>query len=468
MSYALPAGTSPGLHLWAAGTLPLAKPSAAAAPATSPATAPAQGANPDTDAGPGAKRRGDVVQKAGDFIKNDVLSAADADDPLEQAIATALDSGNSGYTPDDFVAELGAMDGADKTRLLEIVNEGEVSIQDAATMVGQFQRYYGGDNRATASALRELYYPQVLDPFVQGADSVDGAVLDLNRGVQRGDAASRSDAALAQAVFKLSVQGENYSEESVQITDTGGGAQTGPGRSVGFDHLIAGLDGRMNPTAGGPNDAAIRAGVSVLGGNPSEIRSVDAVTWLGDVAATVQIGAEQLADPQRVGERLTERSLLEQIFMGNNSVNPEVMQRQLGPAAAAGWDKEAPFEDRLGDIIGTGLQVDPDAHTLGADIASAFDADSATFDNRYRSFADDVGLRYDPVTGAVSDADKQAFIDRYAANLDALGTGLYIKGRPGAATVFPEVLGATRDLARTNLDRWVEEIESGLMNETPS
>jgi hypothetical protein len=364
-------------------------------------------------------------------------SGPDADDPLKRAIATALDSGNSRYQPDDFLAELGAMDQADKTRLLDILNTGEVSIEDAATMVGQFQRYYGGDNRATASALRELYYPEALDPFVQGAGSVDGSVLDLESGVQRGDAASKSDAAFAQAVFKLSAQGENYSEESVQITSTIAGSN----QSVGFDHIIGALDGSMNPKADGPDDPVIRAGVWALGGNPSEIRSVDAVTWLGDLAATVQIGTEQIAaDPQL----------------------------QPGPAASVGWDTEAPFEDRLGDIIGTGLRVDPNGHDLGADIASAFDADSAVFGNRYRRFADDVGLRYDPATGAVSDADKQAFIDRYAPNVDALGAGLYIKGQPAAAFVFPEVLGATRDLALTNLDRWVEEVESGLRSETPA
>jgi hypothetical protein len=449
MSYTFPVGTPSAANLWVTGVPQFARPSATPAGTTSPARTLSSYPDPGPVSGQGSS------------------AAAAADDPLQQAIATALDRGHSRYKPDDFLAELAAMDEADKARLLDILNKGEVSIQDAATMVGQFQRYYGGDNRATASALREVYYPKVLDPFVQGAGAVDGSVLDLERGVQRGDAAGKSDAALAQAVFKLSAQGENYSEESVQITHTAAGAETGPGRSVGFDHLIAGLDGRMNATAGGPDDAVIRAAVSALGGDPGEIRSVDAVTWLGDVAATVEIGARQLADPQRVGERMTQRSLLEQIFSGNNSINPEVMQRQLGPAASAGWDKEAPLEDRMGDILGTGLQVDPEAHSLGADIASAFDADSPVFANRYRSYADDVGLRYDPATGAVSDADKQAFIDRYAPNVDALGTGLYVKGQPVAATVFPEVLGATRDLARTNLDRWVEEVESGLRNETP-
>ncbi len=383
------------------------------------------------------------------------------DDQLNRSIATALDRSNSRYKPDDFRAELGAMDSSDKSRLLDILNKGEVSVQDAATMVDQFQRYYGDDNRATVSALREVYYPQVLDPFVQGAGSVDSSVLDLERGEQRGDAASKSDAALAQAVFKLSAQGENYSQESVRIT----GTIDGQSRSIGFDHVIAGLDGRMNPQPDGPGDAVIRTGVSALGGNPGEIRSVDAVTWLGDAAGTVQIATEQLGDPQRVGERITQRSLLEQIFFAGNSVNPAVMERQLGPAAAAGWDKEMPLEDRLGDIVGTGLQIDPQAHNLGATVHSAFDVNSEVFQQRYRSYADDVGLRYDPATGAVSDADKQAFIDRYAPNVDALGTGLYVKGQPGAAALFPEVLGATREVARANLDRWVEEIQTGLGNE---
>jgi hypothetical protein len=389
--------------------------------------------------------------------------AADAalDDQLNRSIATALDKSNSRYQPDDFRAELGAMDSADKSRLLGILNKGEVSIQDAATMVDQFQRYYGGDNRATASALREVYYPEVLDPFVQGAGSVNSSALDLENGAQRGDAASKSDAALAQAVFKLSSQGENYSEESVRITGTIGGQS----RSVGFDHVIAGLDGRMNAQPSGPDDALIRTGVSALGGNPDEIRSVDAVTWLGDAAGTVQIATEQLGDPQRVGERMTQRSLLEQIFSGGNSINPPVMERQLGPAAAAGWDKEMPLEDRLGDIIGVGLKPDPNAHNLGATLASAFDPNAEAFQQRYHSYADDVGLRYDPASGAVSDADKQAFIDRYAPNVDALGTGLYVKGQPGAPAIHPEVLGATRDVARANLDRWVEEIEAGLGNE---
>jgi hypothetical protein len=229
--------------------------------------------------------------------------------------------------------------------------------------------------------------------------------------------------------------------------------------------VIAGLDGRMNAQPSGPDDALIRTGVSALGGNPDEIRSVDAVTWLGDAAGTVQIATEQLGDPQRVGERMTQRSLLGQIFSGGNSINAPVMERQLGPAAAAGWDKEMPLEDRLGDIIGVGLKPDPNAHNLGATLASAFDPNAEAFQQRYRSYADDVGLRYDPATGAVSDADKQAFIDRYAANVDALGTGLYVKGQPGAPAIHPEVLGATRDVARANLDRWVEEIEAGLGSE---
>ncbi len=420
--------------LWSAGTPPLAASSGTPAGTTTPsATTTTTTAAPV----PGSSPAAGPTTPPTSIVAPALPSAPDADDPLNRAIATALDSGNSRYEPGDFAAELNAMDQADKARLLEILNKGEVSIQDAAAMVGQFQRYYGGDNRATASALRELYYPEALDPFVEGAGSVDGSVLDLESGVQRGDAGSKSDAAFAQAVFKLSAQGENYGEESVQITSTIAGSS----QSVGFDHIIGALDGSMNQKADGPDDLVIRAGVWALGGNPSEIRSVDAVTWLGDLAATVQIGTEQIAaDPQ---------------------LPP-------GQAALAGWNTEAPFEDRLGDIIGTGLQVDPNGHDLGAGIASAFDADSAVFGNRYRRFADNVGLRYDPATGAVSDADKQAFIDRYAPNVDALGAGLYIQKQPAVAFVFPEVLGATRDLALTNLDRWVEEVESGLRSETPA
>lgn len=352
------------------------------------------------------------------------------------------------------------MDSADKSRLLDILNKGEVSVQDAATMVDQFQRYYGGDNRATASALREIYYPEALNRFIEGAGPVDKSAFDLENGAQRGDAASKSDAALAQAVFKLSSQGENYTEESIPIT----GTINGESRSIGFDH-IAGLDGRMNTQTGGASNPEVRAGVSALGGDPTQIRSVDAVTWLGDAAATVQIGAEQLSDPQRVGERIQSRSLLERIVNPTGSINAEKLREQTAPAAAAGWDKEAPLEDRLGDVIGVGLQPDPNGHNLGATIASAFDPQSEAFQQRYRNYADDVGLRYDAGTGTVSDADKQAFIDRYAPNVDALGTGLYALGQPGAPFAFPEVQGATRDLARINLDRWVEEIEAGLGNE---
>ncbi len=389
--------------------------------------------------------------------------AADAarDDELNRSIAAALDRSNSRYQPNDFRAELGAMDSADKSRLLDILNRGEVSVQEAATMVDQFQRYHGGDNRATASALREVYYPDGLDRFIEGAPPVDKSVLDLERSARRGDAAGKSDAALAQAVFKLSRQGENYTEESVAIT----GTINGESRSVGFDHIIAGLDGRMNAQAGGSTDFGVRAGVPVLGGDPGAIRSVDAVTWLGDAAATVQIGAQQLSDPQRVGERMQSRSLLEQFLNPGSSVNAGKLQEQIGPAASAGWDKEAPFEDRLGDIIGLGLQPDPNGHNLGATIASAFDPQSEAFQQRYRNFADDVGLRYDAGTGTVSEADKQAFIDRHAANVDALGTALYGLAQPGAPFAFPEVLGATRDLARINLDRWVEEVEAGLSSE---
>jgi hypothetical protein len=386
---------------------------------------------------------------------------AELDGQLNRALTTALDTGKSRYQPDDFRAELGAMNDADKTRLLGILNKGEVSVQDAATMVDQFQQYYGYDNRAAASAIREAYYPELLDPFIQGAGQVNDSALDLERGAQRADPESKSDAALAQAVFKLSRQGENYTEEAVGIT----GKINGESRSIGFDHVIAGLDGRMNAQTDGPEGMVVRTGVSALGGNPGEIRSVDAVTWLGDIAGTVQIGAQQLGDPQRVGERMQSRSLFEQILMPGSSVNAQKLQEQIGPAASAGWNKEAPLEDRLGDVIGAGLQPDPNGHNLGATIASAFDPQSEAFQQRYRNYADDVGLRYDASTGTVSDADKQAFIDRYAPNVDALGTGLYAKSQPGGAVAFPEVLGATRDLARISLDRWVEEIESGLGNE---
>jgi hypothetical protein len=383
---------------------------------------------------------------------------ASLDRRVDQALTSALDRGNSRYQTSDFKAELSAMNDGDKQRLLGIIDRGQVPIKDAITMVDQFQRYYGYDNRQAASALREAYYPDLLNPFIEGAGSVDGnKVLNLDNGAQRGNAENRSDAALAQAVFKLSRQGDDYAEESVRITDR----IDGQDQSIGFDHLIAGLDGQMNAQSNGPTEP-VRTGVWALGGNPDQIRSVDAVTWLGDLAATVQIGAQQLSDPQRVGERVEARSPLERILNPGGSIHAPTLNAQTGPAALAGWNKEAPVEDRIGDVIGTGLDVNPDRHNLAATLNSAFDPKSEAFKQRYRNYADDVGLRYDSSTGAVSDADKQAFIDRHVANVDALGTGLFTKGQPGAVALFPEVLGATKDMARANLSRWVDEVEQKL------
>jgi hypothetical protein len=112
---------------------------------------------------------------------------------------------------------------------------------------------WGPAPRLTPPAIREAYYPELLDPFIQGAGQVNDSALDLERGAQRADPGSKSDAALAQAVFKLSRQGENDTEEAVGIT----GKINGENRSIGFDHIIAGLDGRMNAQTDGPEGATV-------------------------------------------------------------------------------------------------------------------------------------------------------------------------------------------------------------------
>jgi hypothetical protein len=295
------------------------------------------------------------------------------------------------------------------------------------------------------TALRELYYPSALDNFILGAAEVDSSILALN--APNKTDVEHSEAALALALLHLSRQRQGYVEPVLPITRDGA--------EIGFDHVVAGLDGFFNPAIQPQGWLADNA-LNWL--RVSEIDSVAAVTWQGDVAATVQQTYNALSD------RSPE--------LWNFQRFPNVPACEVADAFEAGYCVEMPPEDFEGDVMANVLIDQRDQLGLTADgknlsivLAAAYDPAGPLYPNRYRRFAELLELKPDPRTGALEPNARRQFIQENIAPVSGFAAGLIIleRGDPGVGIVVPAI---TPVYAKEQLERFLNQLEAKLQPPT--
>jgi hypothetical protein len=320
-----------------------------------------------------------------------IAAAAGLDTPMGRSLSMI----GAGFVQTDFgfsLADLrlSFLDAEGWVQLEATLSRGSVTIDESLQHIDTLQTYWGYDNQTMVSALREIYYPTLLDPFLADAGLIGSEIHDL--GVYPADAngISASDAALSEAILFLSRQGKGYVSPMVDILP---GARHGQfPAEFGLDHVIAGLDGAFHPQTG-VNVPLYDIALRFAGTDPNLITAMNAVTWLGDLGAVVGIAIKS-------GGTLSERT-------------------------ARGYGIEMPFEDLNGDMMAfviTGAGIDPRGGDLAGSLSAAFDPNGPAWQNRYETFARGIGLTIDPQTGQIT--NPQAFIDRWQSSVMALGRGL--------------------------------------------
>jgi|GEM_PF-7091079 len=328
--------------------------------------------------------------------------------------------------------------GAEEWRTLSAyLNEGAIELGDSYQYIDALQNYFGYDNESMVEALREIYYPDALDKFVAGAPEVGPEVHQLVANGPDANGVTHTQAALAEAVLFLTKQGFEYGDPVVKLVAPDNLDGLPPGEEFSFDHLIAGLDAASHDMWI-PDGIVPNGGIVYFGGNPLKIDTDDAVTWLGDLAATVQ-------------------------------------QAHWGEP----YNVEMPLQDFYGDILGLVAGQEFDAHTDSAydpggdsleTYLSTFFA-SDRFRDRYTLFAQaiDAEVAFDDDTARyyISNRSELTIPDMHPNNnIAALGIGLTILGAEPLSLRLPLLdVTVARELAVDSMNTFLDQIEAGLNGE---
>jgi len=306
------------------------------------------------------------------------------------------------------------------------------------------QTYFDYNNEQMVELLREIYYPDLLDPFLADAGSVTGESIhfvgdtyDDASTTQNG--VSAREAALAETLFFMTKQKDGYGAPAVELVTANALGDIPAGEEFSFDHMIAGLDAHSHEKTGA--NIVFDPAIGVLGGTPGDIVSDDAVTWLGDLAASVEIALVQESGDETA-------------------------------RAAAGYNQEMPIEDFRGDLLGIvaiadapghdGPAFEPSGSSMSDHLASFFS--SPRFEDRYTIYAEviaDAEVVFDGDRYYV--ANRGALLDREShpiTNIAALGMGLAAKNHQVVAD-----REQARDLAVINMRTFLDQIEAGLNGE---
>lgn len=364
---------------------------------------------------------GTYDRRAEEKMNAAIAAAAGLDTPMGRtltSLSTKMATASFGFTLDEL--RLGALDAAGWITLEQTLARGQITVDQSLEHIATLQRYFGYDNATMVSALREIYYPNLLDPFIKDAGAVDASIHSLGMTPGERNGVSASDASFAQAVLFLSKQGQNYVSPMVDIMP--GANRPGFPSEFGLDHVIAGLDGYAHYQQG-VTGLIPALGVPLAGGDTGSISSVDAVTWLGDLAGTVGVALKA---------------------KGTNAER-----------AAQGYEQEMPFEDFNGDMMAfVAIQsagFDPRGNDLAGTLLAAFDPNGQPWQSRYERFATAVGLTVDPATGAITNADQ--FVAKWKQTVSALGQG-FVKDLSQDSTADA--------IAELNLRAFIAQLQAGI------
>ncbi len=295
----------------------------------------------------------------------------------------------------------------------KIIDQGDISEQDAINQIAPLQQYFGYDNKEMVSALRELYYPDLLDPFIEDASDITYKdVLNLD-GQGLGNGVAQSEAALALAILTMTKQGPGYKTPALTIGED----------EIGLDHVISGLDGFFNFT-NQAQSGVVQGGLSLLGSG--EIDSIYENTWRGDLAATVDQAYNGMT-----GYDLPDIEGLDQFE------EYEFVEK--------GYFIEMPTGDFEGDMMASNIIANGEELGLygpgsdgtmsyGNDLAqvleTAYDPKGEYYNARYENFAQFVGLEIDP-EGTILNRDEFKNDFGHGNQITALASGLILQDKVG-------------------------------------
>jgi len=374
------------------------------------------------------------------------------------SITLEMQSHGSRY--DAGMMQFGRLTTEDKNTLLNRVDQGRVSFGTFANALDTLQRYTDYDNQKMLALVGEALYSDALDPFTPQAGDFDRATLRelTQNGSQNG--VSQSQAQLALDTLLLT---------SVTHRDRATGASRPPALVVdppadypnslidwpsgdfGIDHILAGAMGDRN----GVTD--IRAGIAIdnlagrLGGPHVDLTGNDANTWVGDLVAVVaESGVRSLYETGAPG----------------------------GEDSAAVYRNEFPAVDQISDILGAPFEVFPDRHNLGAALTEYLEPFGTQFQNKFTHFADSVGVQYND-QGQIT--NRENFVQAWSPTVSAMAFGFvadradvqalivpdvpFDGGSAAQTERFQEVLEFGEFQARGVLDRWLDYVEQGLVQE---
>jgi hypothetical protein len=395
--------------------------------AAGPAGAPSSGdAQPATHS---VRSRGPAAQSEEEGTQEAVLRAA-----LTAQLAILVGE-NYGYTVADLHLE--NMSLGELQALQAYLESGKFPLGDVLQHVDALQRYWGYDNARMISALREIYYADALNAFIWEAGAVDSSIYAVS-----GDRSgiTQSQAALGVALLLLSKQGHEYRDPILTTDFPAGYSDSG---EFGFDHVISGLDGFAHPQTG-VHEFLVYYGTGLPYTVLERITSTNAVTWLGDLIATVGMGINYSRE------------------------NDGVSGYGMDQAAQDGYALEMPLQDFNGDVFALAIvqsgQFNPAGQNLSQVLAQAFDPGGDLASQRYSLFAANVGLAFDPETGELSAESRAQFIENYLPIVSAMGVGFYNKSRSLLSLDLNSGNWAL-PLAEANVNRFLDEFEARLQQE---
>ncbi|MFN3666897.1 MAG: hypothetical protein ACK4S0_12090 [Sediminibacterium sp.] len=299
---------------------------------------------------------------------------------------------------------------------------------DTLNQVDTLQNYFGYDNQTMVTALRELYYETTLDYFVENAKPVKPSIYEVT-GNQNG--ITSGEASFSRALLLLTTQGHGYTPAVVQIQHPHGYNSNG---EFAFDHIIAAIDGSFNNSEDGANLGLFGPIAKwLLGLDASEVQTLPAVTYLGDLAGSTAMG-----------------------FKYSDS--------------SMGYKIEMPYSDLEGDILGVVLAknnaINSSGNNLAQELSNALSPNSPYVTNMYTKFANILDLKYNPQTGAISPSSVQTFMNQNKELIADLGSGFYMKNTLDFSVALSSSDQSTMSVyAEEQINQFFSQIEQGLQAE---
>ncbi|HXF90737.1 MAG TPA: hypothetical protein VNJ29_02270 [Candidatus Nitrosotenuis sp.] len=311
-------------------------------------------------------------------------------------------------------------------KLNTYIDSEQISWNDTLSQVNTLQTYFGYNNKTMVTALRELYYGTTLDYFIANAKPVNSTIYQIS-GNQNG--ITSGEASFSRALLLLTTQGHGYTPAVVQIQHPHGYNSSG---EFAFDHIIAAIDGNFNNSEDGANLGLLGPIAKwLLGLDASEVQTLPAVTYLGDLAGSTAMGFKY-------------------------------------SDASMGYEIEMPYSDLEGDILGVVLAnnnaINPNGNNLSEELSNALSANSPYVVQKYSYFADAIGLEIN--NGNISPISTQTFMNQNKELIADLGSGFYMKNTLDFSVALSSSDQSTMSVyAEEQINQFFSQIEQGLQAE---